>query len=79
MSWFFRKNSVVVPVPDPQDPKIEIIANQRATAQSIEDVQIVNKHLNKLFEDNHFTLKIYLAAGGYEQRNDKSKKEKDKE
>lgn len=44
--------------------KVEIIAHKKATKAQVAKVKQANKTLNQLFEDNHFTLTIYLAAGG---------------
>ena len=74
MGWLFRKNNVEVPMPDPKNRKVEIIAHKKATQKTVDDIQEVNKKLNQIFNDNHFTLKIYLAAGGSNPKKPKGAK-----
>lgn len=51
-------------LPPEHKASIEIVAHKNAQEDEIKKVQIANKHLQEVFEKNHFTLKIYLAAGG---------------
>lgn len=51
-------------LPAEHKASIEIVAHKNAQESEIEKVKIANKHLKEVFEENHFTLKIYLAAGG---------------
>lgn len=64
MSWF--KKSRLQEEHDTTDAasKVEIVAHQQATKEQIEEVNRANEALNKVFEKNHFTLTIYVAAGG---------------
>lgn len=58
MIWGRRKLTVK---PDAQ-AKVEIVAHKKATKREVTKVKRANEALNNLFEDNHFTLKIYLAS-----------------
>lgn len=64
----FRKNKMnpelYEALPPEHKASIEIVAHKNAQEDEINKVKIANKHLQEVFEKNHFTLKIYLAAGG---------------
>lgn len=64
----FRKKqdntSIYEALPAEHKASIEIVAHKNAQHDEVEKVKIANKHLQEVFEENHFTLKIYLAAGG---------------
>lgn len=68
MKLFRKKKPEVIDIYDalPTEHKasIEIVAHKNAQEDEIKKVKIANKHLQEVFEKNHFTLKIYLAAGG---------------
>ena len=42
--------------------KVEIVAHKRATKREVAKVQKANDALKKVFEDNHFTVKLVLAS-----------------
>ncbi len=44
--------------------QVEIVAHKNATKREAKKVNDANKRLNELFEDNHFTVKLVLAAKG---------------
>lgn len=44
--------------------QVEIVAHKNATKRQVKKVNEANKTLNTLFEDNHFTVKLVLAAKG---------------
>lgn len=46
------------------EPTIEIVANQEAQKEVIEQAKKASSDLNQLLVQNGFTIKIYLAAGG---------------
>jgi hypothetical protein len=74
MSWFKRKKEVEVPlVPTPVTDSndramIEIVANKQAKQEVIAQAKEANDHLQKLLEANHFTVTIYIAAGGKQRK-----------
>lgn len=43
---------------------VEIVAHQNATAEAKKEVDKANKLLENIFKDNHFSLTMYIAAGG---------------
>lgn len=44
--------------------KIEVTAHKRATRATVAKVKQATDTLNQVLDENGFTLKIYLAAGG---------------
>lgn len=68
MKLFRRKQSeptdLYDALPTEHKASIEIVAHKNAQEDEIRKVKIANEHLKDVFEKNHFTLKIYLAAGG---------------
>lgn len=48
----------------PDEPIVEIIANQEAQREVIQKAKVASNQLNELLVQNGFTIKIYLAAGG---------------
>lgn len=56
MAWKKRSK-----MEETHDHNIEIIAHKNATRRQVKDVKKANNNLNNLFEDNHFTIKLYLA------------------
>lgn len=44
--------------------QVEIVAHKNATKRQVKKVKAANAKLNELFEDNHFTVKLVLAAKG---------------
>lgn len=45
-----------------KDPIVEIIANEKAKDEVIEQAKSASNQLNELLVQNGFTIKIYLAA-----------------
>lgn len=43
---------------------VQVVVHKNARKEVIESAKEANKHLEKLFNDNHFTITILLAAGG---------------
>ena len=50
---------------------VEIIAADNARHEVIKEAKEVNQQLKKLLVENGFTIKIYLAAGGKQTKEDK--------
>lgn len=57
MVW--RKRSTM---DDMNDHNVEVVAHKNATKRQVKSVKKANATLNNLFEDNHFTIKLYLAS-----------------
>lgn len=53
------------PVTKTPDPIVEIIANEEAKKEVIEQAKSASNQLNQLLVQNGFTIKIYVAAGGH--------------
>jgi hypothetical protein len=69
MGLFRRKKSepttatpIVVTHTPIKDPIVEIIANEDAKKEVIEEAKNASNKLNSLLVQNGFTIKIYLAA-----------------
>lgn len=52
------------PIAERDVAQVEIVAHKNATKRQVKEVNRANKTLNKLFEDNNFTVKLVLAAKG---------------
>ena len=57
-------NDLYDTLPPEHKASIEIVASKDAKHEAIEQVKRANEHLREVFDKNHFTIKIYLAAGG---------------
>ena len=66
MSWFKKKTpEVIVPsLPPEHRASIEIVAHKDASKEVAEEAKRANEVVQDLFRRNHFTVKIYVAAGG---------------
>lgn len=63
--WFDRKKSQNEQrAIDLRRSNVEIIAHRKATKEVVRETKEVNEKLKDLFLKNHFTIKIFLAAGG---------------
>lgn len=73
--WFrkHKKLSAETQAKAAQKTAIEIVTHKNATQEVIAEANEANKHLRNLLEENHFTLKIYLATGGKQPKAVKGK------
>lgn len=68
--WFKKteptndKSSLELALPEEHKASIEIVAHKAAKEEAKAEVEQANALLQKIFKDNHFSLTIYLAAGG---------------
>lgn len=62
MSWFNRSHKHETEAA--HDVRVEVVVNKEATKEVVEEAKAANQHLAKLLQENHFTIKIYRAAGG---------------
>ena len=46
------------------DSRVEVVVHKEATKEVVETAKAANRQLNNLLNNNGFTLKIFLAAGG---------------
>lgn len=60
-------------LPAEHKASIEIVAHKNAHAKAKEKVDEANEMLRQLFQDNHFSLTIYLATGGQVKQKRKPK------
>lgn len=61
MNWLQRKE-----VKEQQDSRVDIQAHKKATKKVVAGVKKASEAFNQAFDNNHFTLTIYLAAGGHD-------------
>jgi len=65
--WPFKKKQVETKVQPVQNvvikTPVEIVAHKNATKEQAREVREANEKLQKVFERNHFTVKLYVAAG----------------
>jgi hypothetical protein len=58
----FRKR--VAHIETNHDSRVEVVVHKNATREAVQSANEANKHLASLLEQNGFTLKIWVAAGG---------------
>jgi hypothetical protein len=46
------------------DNRVEVVVHKEATKKVVNQAKAANKQLNLLLQQNGFTIKIFLAAGG---------------
>lgn len=65
--WPFKKKTPIIAVQPVKEVTIktpvEIVAHKNATKEQIREVNEANEKLQQVFERNHFTVKLYVAAG----------------
>lgn len=64
MAWFNRNKTPEGETETRHDDRVEVVVHQNAVKEVVEEARVVNEKLKKLLDENHFTLKIVLAAGG---------------
>lgn len=68
MKWFRKDKELLTEQPqhftERHQGAIEIVAHKTATEEAKKEIDEANKKLKKIFEHNHFTVKLYVAAGG---------------
>lgn len=65
MGWFNKiPKHTITSVVSVNDNSIEIIAEKNAHKEVVRQAKEAQKKLDDLLEENHFTLRIYLATGG---------------
>lgn len=75
MLWFKRKRTVQpLVVQPPAASRVEVELHKNASEGAAEKAKETNQHLNDLLVENGFTLKIFLAAGGYQRKDIGQKK-----
>lgn len=62
MKWFTdEKDPAFV---EQHKSAVEIVAHKNATKEAKKLVDEANSKLQEVFKQNHFTVKLYIAAGG---------------
>lgn len=67
MWWFKSKHPTQVEQQQQEIAEtaaVEVVAHKKATKEQIDKVKGINDNLNQVLEENGFTIKIFLAAGG---------------
>lgn len=68
MSWFKKRSESETE--RQHDNRVEVIVSKEANKEVVEKAKKANEQLNELLNQNHFTIKIFIAAGG---RNNKKR------
>lgn len=68
MSWFKKRSESEIE--RQHDNRVEVIVSKEANKEVVEKAKKANEQLNELLNQNHFTIKIFIAAGG---RNNKKR------
>jgi hypothetical protein len=77
-SWFNRKDRALpMVVRPPAASRVEVELHRGASEDAAAKAAKTNRHLTDLLEENGFTLKIYLAAGGHQPKPKKGGKKND--
>ena len=63
MRW--RKKTPVSDNEAQHTTRVEVVVEKESTKKVIEEAKEANRQLNKVLNNNGFTLKIFLAAGGH--------------
>ncbi len=64
MAWFNKNDTPQGNTEAVHDSRIEVVVTKEANKEVAELAKEANEKLNTLLVQNHFTLKIFLAAGG---------------
>lgn len=65
MRFFTRKpKQEPIIVQPPASSRVEVELHKNATEEAAAKAKEINQHVKDLLDENGFTLKIYLAAGG---------------
>jgi hypothetical protein len=70
MAWFSRVRKEL-PLDESErqhDNRVEVVVSKEANKEIIRQAHAANKQLNDLLKQNHFTIKIFLAARGGKPR-----------
>lgn len=75
MKWFSKRPQIQVKATrtHEHDDRVEVVVHKNATEEAITKAKEANQKLNELLEQNHFTLKIYLATGGQIKQKQRNK------
>jgi hypothetical protein len=64
MSLFKRGQTEDRGMEETHDVRVEVIVNKEKTRDALDEAIDANKRLNEVLRANHFTIKIFRAAGG---------------
>lgn len=64
MAWFNRNKTPKGNTEQSHDNRVEVVVHQNATKEVVAAAKEANDHLRTLLDENGFTIKIFLAAGG---------------
>jgi hypothetical protein len=64
VSFFRRKPQAEIDMTPSNGNRVEIEVHKEAGQEAKKKAVDANKHLKQLLDENGFTLKIYMAAGG---------------
>lgn len=71
MAWFSNTSKALPPDESEKqhDNRVEVVVSKEANKEVVKSAKAANDSLNDLLKQNHFTIKIYVAAGGKQPRN----------
>jgi len=64
VAWFNKNNTSHGNTEAPHDESVEIVVAKEANKEVVALAKQANKIVHKLLKENHFTIKIFMAAGG---------------
>ena len=64
MAWFNTNETPKGNTEASHDERVEVIVAKEANKEVVNMAKEANQKLNDLLKQNHFTIKIFLAAGG---------------
>lgn len=64
MGWFTPKPKIPEESEQAHDVRVEVVVANEANKKIAQKAKDATNNLNELLEANHFTIKIYRAAGG---------------
>lgn len=71
MGLFNRRPKESIVVQPPMHSRVEVEVAKNASADAARKAKEINRHVKDLFEENGFTIKIFIAAGGHPPKNRK--------
>ncbi len=64
MAWFNNNKTPHGNTEASHDERVEIVVAKEANKEVVALAKEANTNLTRLLEQNHFTIKIFIAAGG---------------
>lgn len=65
MRLFKRTPKEDIIIQPAQHSRVEVEVAKNASSQAAQTAKKINEHVKDLFDENGFTIKIFIAAGGH--------------